>query len=77
MYCTISAGSFGNDDLLQTSLIQNMSYYFLVFGAELFDRSFTLIHPLQFSSWHNISSPALREMINAFKRMDFFSVTNK
>jgi hypothetical protein len=63
--------------IYRASLIQNMFYYFLVFGTELFERSFILIYPLQFSSWHNISCSALREMVDAFKRIDFFSVTNK
>jgi hypothetical protein len=49
--------------IYRASLILNMFYYFLVFGTELFERSFILIYPLQFSSWHKISCAALREIV--------------
>lgn len=53
--------------IYRASLIQKHVLLFLSLRTEWFERSFILIHPLQFSSWHNISCPALREMVNAFK----------
>lgn len=54
--------------IYMASLIQKYVLLFLSLHTELFEKSFILIYPLQFSSWHNISCPALREMVNAFNK---------